>query len=189
MLPLPYYLSSLCATQANDLESQNKCKLGGKNGGKSGGKGKGSTCSATKLLKIKIGTYPGYMGPLMTEGTVKLEFHPYGTNFAASFDLYGIDSDCGVKCTTASPANCCGVHVHAGTTCWRPKLVKGHYYDNDGEPAAGDWDPWSIPNDTPAIYTPKTGYTKVESSFMLDDGISAEEHVGRAVVIHDADGV
>lgn len=177
-------LTSLSLATAATNKQDPKRKLGG-------GKGKMSKkeqCGASTKLKAKISMYPEYAGPFETEGYVELEFMPYSTGFEATFDLEGVDPACSTVCTTASSANCCGVHVHAGTTCWLPGLVKGHYYDNSAEASGGADDPWSTPNDTPAIYTPDMGDDEVEGSFYLDDGFSAEMHVGRALVIHDATG-
>ena len=122
--------------------------------------------------------YPGYQGALTdVAGGVKMTHLP-GSVVAGSVVveavLYGLDP----RCSEGSGAtNGCGIHIHSGDDCADAGTIGGHLY-------GGESDPWShVTYDvhgSPASFA--TGAT------MVPVGMSAEDLIGRAFVVHDFDG-
>ena len=74
--------------------------------------------------------YPGYEGDLAVGGEAMLEF--LDNDVTISLALTGIDDRCAAS--DCSAGNCCGVHIHAGTSCSLAELVGGHYFGTDSDP-------------------------------------------------------
>ena len=124
--------------------------------------------------------YPGYQGALTDVGGGVIMTHLPDGNGAGSVYLSAIlvnaDQRCGVDVDSDAP-NGCGIHIHSGYDCADADTIGGHLY-------AGESDPWShVTYDVhggPASYA--TGAT------MVPVGMSAEDLIGRAFVVHDFDG-
>mmetsp|Transcript_56754 Transcript_56754/g.166098 ORF Transcript_56754/g.166098 Transcript_56754/m.166098 type:complete len:110 (-) Transcript_56754:118-447(-) len=93
--------------------------------------------------------------------------------------LHGVDANCGHFDTTGVP-NACGVHLHVGTSCTAD--TGGRYYNVAS-------DPWDA-----AAYTITHGATECLSpgageGVNMMTGLAAADVIGRAVVVHDVQGV
>ena len=115
--------------------------------------------------------YPGYRGPVKISGEVYVDFFKDDTLEMTSF-LEGLEAEC-VEC---------GIHIHAGTTCFDPDLVGGHYWD---QAVLGKDDPWNAGDG--AYYTTDV-YGTATRGFFLYSGFDYEENLGHAVVVHAKDG-
>ena len=49
-----------------------------------------------------------------------------------SMNLAGVDGRCSAGDCTAG--NCCGAHIHTGTSCSLAGLVGGHFYGTSSDP-------------------------------------------------------
>lgn len=138
------------------------------NGGKAA-----KNCKPTKtVLHACIAKYPDYNGDLAgIIGKVKVRFLHESMKF--KYKLKGADPNCKE----------CGIHIHSGTTCDDANLVGAHYWDDNNN--AID-DPWNAKKG--AFYTTDTSGVGA-SKFFLSSGLDAEENVGHAVVVHDAEGI
>eukprot|EP00929_Paragymnodinium_shiwhaense_P044114 TRINITY_DN22630_c0_g1_i6.p1 TRINITY_DN22630_c0_g1~~TRINITY_DN22630_c0_g1_i6.p1 ORF type:complete len:147 (-),score=11.15 TRINITY_DN22630_c0_g1_i6:1107-1547(-) len=74
-------------------------------------------------LANDFSVYPGYTGPLQSvSGRVVIDSEGTGIHTTTGdipgqrlyWEAYNIDPDCDKVCTAA---NCCGIHIHSGTTC------------------------------------------------------------------------
>jgi len=136
----------------------------------------GDGCTAGKLVAV-LDKYPGADISRSPNGNVYMTF----------------DENCGItialaakdlkrRCTdTNTVKNGCGIHVHAGLSCDYADLVLGHYY-----PESMAKDPWLDVRYNSDV----EGTSNVDSSItmMKGSGYSAADNVGRAVVVHDAEG-
>ena len=89
--------------------------------------------------------------------------------------LVNVDPRCSED---SNAANGCGIHIHSGYDCADADTIGGHLY-------AGESDPWSS-----VAYQVhgRPGSPGTGSGTMVPVGMSAEELVGRAFVVHDFDG-
>merc|ERR1719445_1000369 len=113
-----------------------------------------------------IGGYPGYAGDLSLGGQVKLSGSMNDSPYIElSWELNGMEAD-----ATG------GIHIHTGTSCEDASLVGGHLYDD------AVTDPW-----IPTKWTSDSNGS-AKGSFRIDglDGLSFNQNVGRAVVVHDS---
>jgi len=124
-------------------------------------------------------TYPDYPGALSVKGTVTIEHAQHHGHDEkqqlVKWDLKGLD----VACTAGAGENIkngCGIHVHTGTTCASDDLVGGHYFDG------GETDPWA-----PVVYVADGSGNGVGQA-LVDTGLSLEDMVGRAFVVHELAG-
>lgn len=112
--------------------------------------------------------YPGYSGDVSTSGSVTVTFPTPGvTKF--EYDLRGLEESC----------NGCGIHIHAGTSCDAADKVMGHFF-------AGPTDPWTPANG--AVYNSDASGAAKGSFEMISGYDTYSDNLGRAVVIHSADG-
>ena len=98
-------------------------------------------------------------------------------NGAGSVQLSAVLVNADPRCSEYSAApNGCGIHIHSGYDCADADTIGGHLY-------AGELDPWS--HVTYQVHGPGSPGT---GSDMVPVGMSAEELIGRAFVVHDFDG-
>ena len=90
----------------------------------------------------------------------------------------GLDPRCDK--TTCTAANCCGVHIHEGTTCSDADAIGGHFWNKDLYPE----DPWMD-----IRYVIEGSMPSKVNDLSVTTGFPAEKINGRAVVVHDYDGV
>merc|ERR1719231_2204369 len=77
--------------------------------------------------------YFSYGGDLVVSGSCQGIY--IGNELWFQFDLAGLDQECegmGHDRLAEAPANSCGIHVHAGTSCDEDAL--GHYYSTEEDP-------------------------------------------------------
>jgi Cu/Zn superoxide dismutase len=132
-------------------------------------------CDPAGLVAI-LGQYPTSTGTHPT-GTVTVT-KTGGGILLASTNLANVDSVCSSPC---GAANCCGIHIHSGTTCDDAALVGGHFFPS------GISDPWAkIEYDTPGGTTANPVSHNM-SGFSTCNAVPfpVENHV---VVVHDAYG-
>lgn len=91
------------------------------------------------------------------------------------YTLEGLDQNCAGGPTPAV-ANSCGIHIHEGTTCDNATLVGGHFYDSN----LTGGDPWTFD----AFYNVAEG----PQFLRVEYGMSWDDTLGRAFVLHDVDG-
>ena len=89
----------------------------------------------------------------------------------------GLDPRCSDPCTAN---NCCGVHIHEGTSCASADAVGGHFWDMDQYPA----DPWQD-----VRYVIEGSLPSKVNDLKVTTGLSAAQVNGRTVIVHDYDGV
>ena len=90
----------------------------------------------------------------------------------------GLDPRCDK--TTCSAANCCGVHIHEGMTCSDADAIGGHFWNTDLYAE----DPWMD-----IRYVIEGSMPSKVNDLSVTTGFPAEKINGRAVVVHDYDGV
>ncbi|CAE7794284.1 unnamed protein product, partial [Symbiodinium microadriaticum] len=122
--------------------------------------------------------YPKYGGDLpLTSGGVQVESDDETQTLSWLF-TQGLDPRCDK--TTCTAANCCGVHIHEGTTCSNAASVGGHYWNKDLYPE----DPWMD-----VRYVIEGSMPSAVNDLSVTTGYNADDIDGRAVVVHDYDGV
>ncbi|CAE7880393.1 unnamed protein product [Symbiodinium sp. KB8] len=122
--------------------------------------------------------YPNYGGDLpLTSGGVKVESDDEMQSLSWLF-TQGLDPRCDK--TTCTAANCCGVHIHEGTTCSDADAIGGHFWNKDLYPE----DPWMD-----IRYVIEGSMPSKVNDLSVTTGFPAEKINGRAVVVHDYDGV
>ena len=89
--------------------------------------------------------------------------------------LVNVDPRCSAE---SDKPNGCGIHIHSGDDCADADTIGGHLY-------AGESDPWSS-----VAYQVhgRPGSPGTGSGSMVPVGMSAEDLIGRAFVVHDFDG-
>eukprot|EP00568_Trieres_chinensis_P003599 CAMPEP_0183307130 /NCGR_PEP_ID=MMETSP0160_2-20130417/16359_1 /TAXON_ID=2839 ORGANISM="Odontella Sinensis, Strain Grunow 1884" /NCGR_SAMPLE_ID=MMETSP0160_2 /ASSEMBLY_ACC=CAM_ASM_000250 /LENGTH=314 /DNA_ID=CAMNT_0025470651 /DNA_START=58 /DNA_END=1002 /DNA_ORIENTATION=- len=122
-----------------------------------------------KVLRAKMGKYPNYMGDLMVEGGVKVEFY-HDDTFSFVYKIKGLPADC----------TNCGIHIHQGVSCDTHDEVMGHGWNS-----LVVRDLWTKAGG--AIYS-SDGKGEARGHFNLYNGYGYEENKGHAVVIHIGDG-
>ncbi|EOD11777.1 hypothetical protein EMIHUDRAFT_104476 [Emiliania huxleyi CCMP1516] len=125
-----------------------------------------------ELATAKFGPYPGYGGPFSSVT---------GKTFV--YDLSGLDTGCNGTDPLGLSGNACGIHIHSGFTCSSASEVGGHYYLT---PAADPWSDGGMGEDYVAFYSTTTG--TASGNFDADTGATTSDLLGRAFVVHDADG-
>ncbi|CAE7484354.1 unnamed protein product, partial [Symbiodinium sp. CCMP2456] len=122
--------------------------------------------------------YPKYGGDLpLTSGGVQVESDDETQTISWLF-TQGLDPRCDK--TTCTAANCCGIHIHEGTTCANAASVGGHYWNKDLYPE----DPW-----IDVRYVIEPSMPSAVNDLSVKTGYNAADIDGRAVVVHDYDGV
>ena len=89
----------------------------------------------------------------------------------------GLDPTCSGPCTAM---NCCGVHIHEGTSCDDASTIGGHFWNMDLIPE----DPWQD-----IRYTIQGGLPSALNDLSVTTGLGPEDITGRTVVVHDYNGV
>ena len=108
--------------------------------------------------------YPGYTGAIAVKGYVIVEQMQDAVGLLKlSYSLKGLEN--GVAG---------GLHIHTGTSC---QASGPHYFDKD----LIYQDPWSTK------YKPTSGGV-TEGSFLVRAGLTLQDVMGRAIVIHDSSG-
>ena len=99
-------------------------------------------------------------------------------NGAGSVQLSAVLVNADPRCSEYSAApNGCGIHIHSGYDCADADTIGGHLY-------AAEPDPWSS-----VTYQVHGGPGSVATAgTMVPVGMSAEDLIGRAFVVHDFDG-
>jgi hypothetical protein len=137
-----------------------------------------------ELKAAQFAPYPGYTGDLTVSGMLLM------TNFAGpdgagvemltfGYNLKGVDPRC-AESWTATAANACGIHVHAGYSC---EDAGGHLY---GE-MLGD-DPWAAVMYTSYLDEATGAHRAGSPSVVVPAGTAYADLIGRAFVVHDFDG-
>jgi Cu/Zn superoxide dismutase len=115
--------------------------------------------------------YFNYEGDARVESTSLVEVGMLEDGSSAfikhNLEVDGLDGGCTNE--VCSGSNCCGIHIHEGTSCTED--AEGHYYDADS-------DPWVA-----VRYTNSPGQVQ---SQLIDMGI--DNIVGRTLIVHDATG-
>lgn len=94
-----------------------------------------------------------------------------------AWELSGVDPRCGKGEFPCLTPNCCGIHVHTGTSCATAAGVGGHYYRGAGG------DPWEWQGYYGQAFTEVTN-SEIQT---IETGLSASELIGHVVIIHDHD--
>jgi len=117
-----------------------------------------------------VNTYPNYDHRLAPAGMVAVGV--VGTEAFITYDLTSADPDC----TEASAAgNSCGIHIHAGDSCFTNDLAGGHYW------TGGD-DPWGS-----IVYVANSDGT-ASGMTSVEYGYGYADTMGKTFVIHEQDG-
>jgi len=123
--------------------------------------------------------YPGYDGPLpLTSGGMEVIPDDDGKQILRWIFPTGLDPACSEEC---SEPNCCGVHIHEGTSCDDASAVGGHFWDKE----EFQEDPWM----TVRYFITGPGPTVTPvAPIEVVTGLTYEQVDGRTVVIHDFSG-
>jgi len=113
--------------------------------------------------------YPGYQGSISVSGIVTIEGTSTAKEQRLVWDLSGLDTTCIAGAANGSK-NECGIHVHKGTSCASHEAVQGHYY-------GAETDPWIVMYEA-------NGLGKAAGQATISTGLSVEDMVGRAFVVH-----
>lgn len=161
-----------------------------------------ATTTTTTTLVARIHKYPGADISRSPQGNAYVTFHDRTGDVTIDLVATNLKRGCSV---TNTNKNGCGVHVHAGKSCDEDALVQGHYYDDSD----GREDPWAdmrYNSDNDGTSTSYSSTTTTMSSYSTTttttttaeesggivlaggSGTSAKDNVGRALVVHDADG-
>jgi len=140
----------------------------------------GEYCKPNPICKIKkedslgVGSfvaYPGYNGPhVNVKGSITVRHGQDGQLMLKLNGLRGLAPDCVG----------CGLHIHAGTSCIDGDngAAGPHYWQPTSSP-----DPWNLVG-----YDSNSKGESSNSVIVLSNGFGYHDHVGRSVVIHDAQG-
>jgi len=128
------------------------------------------------ILSGTFSQYPTYTGEFRVSGTVDMEFK--ATQVMLTYDLFGVDPTC-AEGPMAGTDNSCGIHFHTGISsampnCELPVAVGSHLWNA----TLNATDPWV----TDAYYTTAKG------SLTVEYGMSYNDTLGYAFVIHDRMG-
>lgn len=179
-----YLCRKMAGYVEEEIEDENKdSDLEATNGGSE------EDASAFTTLSAKIDVYPEFQTIFDTpSGVVAISFYENG-DLTIALDAQDLPASCS---DSNMNTNGCGVHIHEGTSCDRAALIGGHFYKNSAVESVTD--PWANVryfSDTDGVSTSRAMGDGMNTKTILlrgGSGYGAEENVGQAVVVHDANG-
>lgn len=136
-----------------------------------------------KLFVAGFQPYYDYDGPLTVSGIFVATFK--GTRISLDWDLTGADANCGfAPLPNGQISNDCGVHIHTKNSC--DEDAGPHFWKPEGAD-----DPWTNIHYTVSAALKRSVTTlgmSIAKRVHINAGITMDDALGRAVVIHDIDG-